>query len=502
MLYMFFLCLLTIFFFYILKRQEKENFKDIIRILTSLRARQELEDIPEVLKEEYIETLNKIIKQELELENSIVELREYRKELEVTYDALVTKSTQLEYSNHILERRVENLSNLNSLSRAVLSILEVDKIINIILDAYFVLTGAKRISLYLWDNGKLKNRRVKGAIRFRGEISFSEDEIKEFTRSDYKRIYEDLSKGFAVGDDEVIVISPLVVKGKELGVIYVIEDRNKLIDIDEETISALVIQVSIAINNAQIYSALLVKERMSNELEVAARIQKKILPANINDIFGLKIANFFEPAKEIGGDYYDYTVADEDNCCITIADVSGKGVPAAFLMALGRSVLKTLMITADMEPEKNLNELNRLIYPDITEDMFITMMHSKYNRKTQILSYSNAGHNPLVVYRAETDTVELHTVKGVAIGFLKEYSYRHGELKLNDGDIVVFYTDGINETENSNKDMFGIDRLKEVVYQNKDREPEEIKESILKAITDFRGDYEQVDDLTFVILKK
>ena len=102
MLYMFFLCLLTIFFFYILKRQEKENFKDIIRILTSLRARQELEDIPEVLKEEYIETLNKIIKQELELENSIVELREYRKELEVTYDALVTKSTQLEYSNHIL----------------------------------------------------------------------------------------------------------------------------------------------------------------------------------------------------------------------------------------------------------------------------------------------------------------------------------------------------------------------------------------------------------------
>ena len=481
MLYMFFLCLLTIFFFYILKRQEKENFKDIIRILTSLRARQELEDIPEVLKEEYIETLNKIIKQELELENSIVELREYRKELEVTYDALVTKSTQLEYSNHILERRVENLSNLNSLSRAVLSILEVDKIINIILDAYFVLTGAKRISLYLWENGKLKNRRVKGAIRFRGEISFSEEEIKEFTRADYKRIYEDLSKGFAVGDDEVVVISPLVVKGKELGVIYVIEDRNKLIDIDEETISALV---------------------MSNELEVAARIQKKILPANIDDIFGLKIANFFEPAKEIGGDYYDYTVVDEDNCCITIADVSGKGVPAAFLMALGRSVLKTLMITADMEPEKNLNELNRLIYPDITEDMFITMMHSKYNRKTQILSYSNAGHNPLVVYRAETDTVELHTVKGVAIGFLKEYSYRHGELKLNDGDIVVFYTDGINETENSNKDMFGIDRLKEVVYQNKDREPEEIKESILKAITDFRGDYEQVDDLTFVILKK
>ncbi len=89
----------------------------------------------------------------------------------------------------------------------------------------------------------------------------------------------------------------MVVKGKELGVIYVIEDKNKLIDLDEETISALVIQVSIAINNAQIYSDLIIKERMSNELEVAARIQKKILPEDIDEVFGLEIANYFEPAK-------------------------------------------------------------------------------------------------------------------------------------------------------------------------------------------------------------
>ena len=194
MLYIFFLILLLILFFYVLKRQEKEHFGDIIRILTSLRAKKDIEDIPDILKDEYTETLNKIIKQELELENSIEELREYRKELEVTYDALVTKSTQLEYSNHILERRVENLSNLNSLSRAVLSILEVDKIINIILDAYFVLTGAKRISLYLWENGKLKNKRIKGAIKFKGEVSYPEETLKEFTRNDFKKIYEELAE--------------------------------------------------------------------------------------------------------------------------------------------------------------------------------------------------------------------------------------------------------------------------------------------------------------------
>ena len=473
----------------------------MMTILTSIRNKKQLEDVPEILKEEYEDTIKNVIKQDLELENSIGELREYRKELEETYNSLVQKSTQLEYSNQILERRVENLSNLNSLSRAVLSVLDLDNIINIILDAYFVLTGAKRISLYLWEAEGLINKKTKGECNFKENLLFSEEEIKEFTKKDYQEMYEKLSKKFILADNEVIVISPLVVKEKQLGVIYVIEDKNKLIDLDEETISALVIQVSIAINNAQIYSELIVKERMSNELDVASRIQKKILPADVDEIFGLEIAQYFEPAKEIGGDYYDYTILDDNVFSITIADVSGKGVPAAFLMALGRSVLRTLTLTGDFAPNENLNELNKIIYSDITEDMFITMIHSKYNKENKTLYYSNAGHNPLVVYRASTDSIELHTVKGVAIGFLEEYKYRQGEIQLNKGDIVIFYTDGITEAENSNKEMFGLERLKEVIYNNKNKSPKELRKVILESINRFRKDYEQTDDLTFVILK-
>ena len=364
-----------------------------------------------------------------------------------------------------------------------------------------MLTGAKRISLYLWEAEGLINKKTKGECNFKENLLFSEEEIKEFTKKDYQEMYEKLSKKFILADNEVIVISPLVVKEKQLGVIYVIEDKNKLIDLDEETISALVIQVSIAINNAQIYSELIVKERMSNELDVASRIQKKILPADVDEIFGLEIAQYFEPAKEIGGDYYDYTILDDNVFSITIADVSGKGVPAAFLMALGRSVLRTLTLTGDFAPNENLNELNKIIYSDITEDMFITMMHSKYNKENKTLYYSNAGHNPLVVYRASTDSIELHTVKGVAIGFLEEYKYRQGEIQLNKGDIVIFYTDGITEAENSNKEMFGLERLKEVIYNNKNKSPKELRKVILESINRFRKDYEQTDDLTFVILK-
>lgn len=487
-------------FFLLLRNQEKENVHVMEKVLRSLKEKKLYDKIPPELKEQYIETLHKIIKQDLELDNSIEELREYRKELEVTYNALVDKSRKLEYSNQVLETRVTNLSNINSLSRTVLSIVELDHIINIILDAYFVLTGAKKVSLYLWEEGKLINKQTRGNVNFRGEVSYPIEILQKFTYQDYKRVYEELKKGFQISPDEVIVVSPLLVKGKELGVIFIIEDKNKFIGNDEETISALTIQVAIAINNAKIYADLRVKERISQELEVASRIQKTILPKNITNIYGLQIANYFEPAKEVGGDYYDYTVKDDENVSITIADVSGKGVPAAFLMALGRSILKTLE-RQGQSPADNLRNLNQIIYPDITEDMFITMLHSNFNNKTKILTYSNAGHNPLIVYRAKGDKVELHSVKGVAIGFVQGYNYKQGELKLEKGDIVLYYTDGITEAENPNKELFGFERLEKVIYDNRYNDVDTIKENILNEINIFRRDYPQVDDLTFVVIK-
>lgn len=487
-------------FFLLLRNQEKENVHVMEKVLRSLKEKKLYDKIPPELKEQYIETLHKIIKQDLELDNSIEELREYRKELEVTYNALVDKSRKLEYSNQVLETRVTNLSNINSLSRTVLSIVELDRIINIILDAYFVLTGAKKVSLYLWEEGKLINKQTRGNVNFRGEVSYPIEILQKFTYQDYKRVYEELKKGFQISPDEVIVVSPLLVKGKELGVIFIIEDKNKFIGNDEETISALTIQVAIAINNAKIYADLRVKERISQELEVASRIQKTILPKNITNIYGLQIANYFEPAKEVGGDYYDYTVKDDENVSITIADVSGKGVPAAFLMALGRSILKTLE-RQGQSPADNLRNLNQIIYPDITEDMFITMLHSNFNNKTKILTYSNAGHNPLIVYRAKEDKVELHSVKGVAIGFMQGYNYKQGELKLEKGDIVLYYTDGITEAENPNKELFGFERLEKVIYDNRYNDVDTIKENILNEINIFRRDYPQVDDLTFVVIK-
>ena len=499
---LFFLLLASLaLFITIFYKTKRRNSKLVLNLLKGLREGNEPEKFPKFVQSEYNQTLNKIKNQKKELDDSIEELKEYKKELELTYNTLVIKSTQLEESNHILERKVENLSNLNSISRAALSVLKVEKIINIIIDAYFVLTGVKRISLYLWENGKLTNKKRKGGIKFDKEIILPLEELKNFSRNDYEDIYNELSKGFLLNNDEIVRNYPLTVKGKELGVFYVVEDKNKLNDNDEETISALVIQMSIAINNAQIYRDLVIKERISQELEVAAKIQRQIIPKDIDKICGLEIANYFEPAKEIGGDYYDYTILDDNSFSLTIADVSGKGVPAALLLALGRSILKTLTIIGDTRPEDELNKLNVIIYPDLSEDMFITMFHSKYIKDERTLYYSNAGHNPIILYRASTDKIELHNIKGVAIGFIENYSYKSGELKLEKGDIVIFYTDGLTEATNSKHKMFGVDNVKEILYKNKDKNAQEVKGEILREVKEFRGNAEQEDDLTFVVIK-
>jgi len=484
----------------LLKKNERKNIDEMHTLIEKIGKREDYTEIMDELKESYEETVKTIRFQEAQLNNSVKELKEFKEELNVTYDSLLKKSAQLEYSNEELEKKVANLSNINAVARTVLSTLELNKIIGVILDAYFVLTGVKKIAIYLWKNGELELKQTKGKFINKGNISFPLEELAKYSRSDYKNIYTQISKSIEATEDESIVISDLVVKGKELGVIYIVEDREKLSYSDEATISALAIQVAIAINNALIYSELIIKERLDNELEVASNIQKKLLPQSLGDINGVEIAQYFNPAKEVGGDYYDYSLSGDNKLWITIGDVSGKGVPAAFLMALIRSVLKTLEYK-DSYPLEVLTDLNDIIYPDISEDMFVTIFHSQYDFLTKTLYYSNAGHNPLILYKARTGEVIEENVKGVAIGFLEFYDYKMGKVKLEKGDVLLYYTDGLTEAENPRKELYGIERLKEVIGGNYDMTAEGIKVELLASLNEFVEEKEQIDDMTFVILK-
>ncbi|MCK5779427.1 MAG: SpoIIE family protein phosphatase [Psychrilyobacter sp.] len=484
----------------LLKKIERKNIYDMHMLIEKIGKREEHPDLNDELRESYNETVKAIKFQDAQLNNSVNELQEFKEELNITYDTLLKKSAQLEYSNEGLEREVANLSNINAVARTVLSTLELDKIIGVILDAYFVLTGVKKIAVYLWNDGELELKKAKGKFINNVNLQNFKDDSEKYKRDTYKKIYLQISETIEKVNTEKIIITELVVKGKELGVIYIIEDKDKITTSDQGTISALALQVAIAINNALIYSELIIKERLDRELEVAANIQLQLLPQSLGDIQGVEVAQYFKPAKEIGGDYYDYSISDENKLWVTIADVSGKGVPAAFLMGLIRSVIKTLEFK-DSYPLDVLTDLNDIIYPDISEDMFVTIFHSQYDFLTKTLYYSNAGHNPLILYKAKTGEVLEENVKGVAIGFLENYEYRMGKIKLDPGDVLLYYTDGLNEAENESNELYGMDRLKNVIAETHDLDATIIKERILLSIDQFVKGKEQIDDITFVVVK-
>lgn len=438
----------------------------------------------------------------LEIEKYKAEAENYQKELTASYNNLLAKSTEIEYSNMMLEQRVTRISALNAVGKAVLSELEMERIISTILDSYIVLIFAKKIVLYLFEDEVLVQKAMRGSINLKDNPDVKPEDIVGGKESRYYGEYIKKAK-MIIEDNEIVIISELKVKGKELGVLFIVEEKNEESSIKKEEmdmIAALNIYASIAMNNASVYKELADKQRLEKEVGIARDIQMSLLPKDIKSVFGLEIANHFEPAKEVGGDYYDYFISAEGKFGIAIGDVSGKGMPAALLMTTIRAILRTIA-SYDLLPDIVMTRLNNVIFQDINEEMFVTLFYSLYDYETATMFFSNAGHNPVIIYDSANEKVIERNVKGTAIGFSDNYNFKLDKIKLSYNDVLVFYTDGITEAENVAGDLFGIDRLKKCVEELKDLSSEKIKKGILAKVDEFRDGYIQVDDITLVVLK-
>ncbi|BDU50161.1 PP2C family protein-serine/threonine phosphatase [Haliovirga abyssi] len=483
------------------KKDIKEYFINILKNIYNEKSSETL-DIKEFdneVLEVYNETIEKFNKKEFDLKEAMTEINSYRNELEKAYKSLIAKSTELEYTNDLLEKKVGTLSSLNALGKSVLSAIDENKAIDILIDTYFIMTSAKKIAVFLWEDGNLLNKAMKGEINFVDFNYDNSENIIALNAKDKVEYKELANKMIQAG--EKVVYSEIAIKSKAFGVIYIIEkaDENSYLE-EKDIILALSMYAAISLNTLGMYKEISEKKQMQKEISIAADIQRNLLPSNIKNVFGLEISNYFKPAKEVGGDYYDYFLSAEGKFGITIGDVSGKGIPAALLMALVRSVLRAVA-SYDIYPNIILEKLNKIIEDDISDERFITLFYSLYDQETNMLYYSNAGHNPLIYYNKEEDMITEENVKGVAIGFVRNYKYKIGEIKLNKGDVLVYYTDGITEAENSKKELFGIDRLKNIVFKNRLNSSENIKAEILKEVSSFRKKAIQSDDITLVVVK-
>lgn len=243
-------------------------------------------------------------------------------------------------------------------------------------------------------------------------------------------------------------------------------------------------------------------QKKQAELMIAADIQKSFLPERIPYLKGFDIAATTIPAKEVGGDFYDFIIQDE-NLQFVIADVSGKGVPAALFMALTRTIVRACATPHERAAER-LSCANNIVVFDsrsVTSGMFVTLFFASLNQKDRSLVYANAGHNPPLLFRAAARCIEAMEVTGVALGMRADMEYEQRQLTLESGDILLLYTDGIVEAMNDKEELFGQNRLRSSLATATELSAQGILDSILHDLRQFTEGAEQSDDITAILIK-
>jgi len=245
--------------------------------------------------------------------------------------------------------------------------------------------------------------------------------------------------------------------------------------------------------------------RSNAELQIAAEIQKSFLPEEIPQIPNVDIAARTVMAKEVGGDFFDvipYEVMTLEGGLrgLLVADVSGKGVPAALFMALSRIVVRVNALWHH-DPAKVIYDSNNTITQDSKSGMFVTLFFGLLNEKTRSLTYVNAGHNPPIVFRSRDGAVEKLAPTGIALGALENAEYKSQNINIEKSDIVVMFTDGVTEAINSRQEMFGEKRLIEIIEKNSHLSAQALLQKILSGVESFARDMPQADDITLLIIK-
>ncbi|AJF06935.1 sodium:solute symporter family transporter [Geoalkalibacter subterraneus] len=297
--------------------------------------------------------------------------------------------------------------------------------------------------------------------------------------------------------------APITIEGQPIGVLSAFSRSVKGIFTDEfiELFRSLAGQIGIAWRNAMQTKELIEARGREREMEIAKNIQMSLLPTHVPKIEGITLAGMCVPARQVGGDYYDFLVRGENGLDIVIADVSGHNVGAALLMAETRAFIQA---RADGlgTPAEILDSLNRFFYEDLTRtELFITMFYLHYDAADRKILYANAGHNPPLLWRSESNTCEWLDAEGLILGVKPSVEFIEIRDQLHPGDMVLLYTDGITEAENDRGEFFGRERLCGLLNENSDDDPKKVLNMLLDQVRLFTGVQHFTDDVTMAIMK-
>jgi serine phosphatase RsbU (regulator of sigma subunit)/anti-sigma regulatory factor (Ser/Thr protein kinase) len=308
----------------------------------------------------------------------------------------------------------------------------------------------------------------------------------------------------ALKESGIKLVVPLVSQGELIGLLNMGSRRSEqeYSADDQRLLNNLAGQAAPALRVAQLVrqqqAEARTRERLEQEMKVARVIQETLLPKEIPVISGWEAAAYWQPARAVGGDFYDFIDLPDDRLGLVIGDVTDKGVPAALVMATTRSILRGAA-ERFASPGEVLGRVNNLLCGDIPRNMFVTCLYAILDPKTGHLCYANAGHN--LPYRRSAQGIDELRATGMPLGLMPEMPYDENETQLSPGESVLFYSDGLVEAHNSQREMFSFNRLKELVRVHPGGS--KLVEFLLTELANFTGDdWEQEDDVTFVTLER
>jgi sigma-B regulation protein RsbU (phosphoserine phosphatase) len=323
------------------------------------------------------------------------------------------------------------------------------------------------------------------------------------------------------GSDIQFFGTAIIVKNIERGRLYVFsrdpnytwtETRQKLVRLVAD-------QTAVAIENDELTVQLRKKDRLDRELEIGAEIQLQLLPRHCPNIEGVELAASCKTANRVGGDYYDfipanydemrlhvedYTHPDRSPWSFAIGDVMGKGVPAGLIMTMLRGMLRAEVLNRH-SPARILQHLNRVMYADLeNSNRFVTLFYSEYDPENRVLRYSNAAHNPPLLWRASTQSIKRLDTLGMLIGLERDTQYQDAQVHLHPGDTLIYYTDGFTDAANQHGDRFDEDNLINSfrwACENFDS-PQEILDYLFGVLQQFIGPARHnEDDMTLIVMR-
>jgi sigma-B regulation protein RsbU (phosphoserine phosphatase) len=297
--------------------------------------------------------------------------------------------------------------------------------------------------------------------------------------------------------------APVTIEGEPGGVLSVFSKTAKGIFNEEfiELFKNLAGQVGVALRNARQTEGLIEAREREREMQIARNIQSGLLPSGVPCIPGISLAGICVPAREVGGDYYDFLTPDAESLDLLIADVSGHNVGAAFIMTEVRAVIRS-RAQQPSGPAETLRELNAFLFEDLDRaELFITMSYMRYTPGSGSLRFANAGHPPPILFRAEKRSCERLDAEGLILGIRREVDFEEIELQVRPGDLLLLFTDGLSEAENSEGVPFGEERLCSLLDELHHLPPQDLLEELLQQVRMFRGSHALSDDISLVALR-